>query len=109
MLATTLGQAQKEALRQVKELLTDVGTFGERHADGFVAPIVSCLYDDEGLLECAVDCSSLVQQPVEQGERLCSGRCGFDTPRRQNGRIMSSMASAVRQGLFPSRRRMECS
>jgi hypothetical protein len=40
------------ALRRVKELLRHVGKCGERYADGFVAPIVGCLYDDEGVLDC---------------------------------------------------------
>jgi hypothetical protein len=62
MVDTTLGQVQREALRQVKELqelLRHVGKYGERHDDGFVAPITACLYDHdhEGVLEDA-DCSS---------------------------------------------------
>jgi hypothetical protein len=48
---TTLGQTQREALRRLKELqelLRHVGKCGERHDDGFVAPIVAFLYDHEG-------------------------------------------------------------
>jgi len=47
----TLGRVQREAFQRVKELqelLRHVGKYGERHDDGFVAPIVACSYDHEG-------------------------------------------------------------
>jgi hypothetical protein len=44
--------SEGEASRRMKELLRHVGKCGERHDDGFVAPIVSCLYDHEGVVVC---------------------------------------------------------
>jgi hypothetical protein len=76
-----------------------------RYDDGFVAPIVACLYDDEGVLEDADRSSAAVQLCYSQssrGGRLCYGRCvcltGGRIPRQSGGNFDR-----------PSRRRLEWS
>jgi hypothetical protein len=62
----------------VKELLRHVGTCGERHDDGFVAPIVSCLDDDEGVLDCCRMRIAVAQQ-FARATASRAGGSGFAT------------------------------